>query len=82
MVSETGRMSVLVEPGKQAKLDAIAENLDRSRNWIVNQAIDNYLDIYDWQTKQIEEALEIASSEDAAFYTSDEVDSMIAKFNK
>lgn len=82
MVSETGRMSVLVEPGKQAKLDAIAENLDRSRNWIVNQAIDNYLDIYDWQTKQIEEALEIASSEDAVFYTSDEVDSMIAKFNK
>jgi predicted transcriptional regulator len=80
MVSETGRMSVIVEPGKQTKLDAIAENYDRSRNWIVNQAIDNYLDIYDWQTKRIEEALEIASSENAVFHSSEEIDAMIAEF--
>lgn len=52
MTSETGRMSVSVSPEKQQKLDAIASSLDRSRNWLVNQAIDHYLEIYDWQTKK------------------------------
>lgn len=32
MASETGRMSVSVTLEKQEKLDAIAKNLDRSRN--------------------------------------------------
>ena len=56
MASETGRMSVSVTPEKQQKLDAIASSLDRSRNWLVNQAIDNYLEIYDWQTKKSKNA--------------------------
>ncbi len=46
MASETGRMSISVAPEKQEKLYAIAQSLDRSRNWLVNQAIDHYLEIY------------------------------------
>jgi len=56
MVSETGRMSVSVTPEKQEKLDAIANSLDRSRNWLVNHASDYYLEIYDWQTKKFKNA--------------------------
>jgi len=80
MTSETGRMSVSVTPEKQKKLDAIASNLDRSRNWLVNQAIDHYLEIYDWQTKKIQERLDIATNKDAQFHTSEEVDAVIDKF--
>ena len=61
MASETGRMSVSVTLEKQEKLDAIAKNPDRSRNWLVNQAIDYYFEIYDWQTEIIQERLDIAS---------------------
>lgn len=31
-------------PEKQQELDTIANNLDRSRNWPVNQTIDHYLE--------------------------------------
>ena len=68
MASETGRMSVSVTPEKQQKLDAIASSLDRSRNWLVNQAIDHYLEIYDWQTKKIQERLDMASGKNVQFH--------------
>lgn len=55
MASETKRLSISVTPEKQEKLDAIANSLDRSLSWLANQAIDHYLEIYDWQTKNIQE---------------------------
>ena len=54
--SNTGRMSLSVPADKQAKLDAIAANAKRSWSCIVNEAIDHYLDLYEWQTRRIEEA--------------------------
>ncbi len=80
MASETGRMSVSVPLEKQEKLDAIASSLDRSRNWLVNQAIDHYLEIYEWQAKKIQERLEIASAENTQFHSSDDVDATINQF--
>jgi len=80
MASETGRMSVSVTPEKQEKLDEIAHSLDRSKNWIVNQAIDHYLEIPDWQTKMNQERLDIASRKNAKFHSSDDVHAMIDKF--
>ena len=50
-------MSLSVSADKQAKLDAIAANAKRSRSYIVNEAIDHYLDLYEWQTRGIEERL-------------------------
>lgn len=73
MASNTGRMSVSISPEKQAKLDAIVANADCSRSYIVNEAIDNYLALYDWQTRRIEERLESAQSGDATWVPHDEV---------
>ena len=73
MASNTGRMSISVSPDKQAKLDAIAANADRSRSYIVNEAIDYYLDLYEWQTRRIEERLERAQSGEAKWIPHDEV---------
>ncbi|MEQ1777504.1 MAG: ribbon-helix-helix domain-containing protein [Nitrosomonas sp.] len=80
MASETGRMSVSVTPEKQEKLDAMAHSLERSRNWLVNQAIDHYLEIYDWQIKKIQERLDIASGKNAKFHSSGDADAIINKF--
>jgi predicted transcriptional regulator len=80
MASETGRMSVSITPEKQEKLDAIASSLDRSRNWLVNQAIDYYLEIYDWQTEIIQERLDIASKKNAQLHSSDDVDAIINQY--
>ena len=73
MASNTGRMSVSVSPDKQAKLDAIAAGADRSRSYIVNEAIDHYLDLYEWQTRRIRERLDRAQSTDTAWIPHDEV---------
>ena len=73
MASSTGRMSLSVPTDKQAKLDAIAANARRSRSYIVNEAIDHYLDLYEWQTRKIEERLERAHSGNARWRPHEEV---------
>ena len=73
MASKTGRMSLSVPADKQAKLDVIAANARRSRSFIVNEAIDHYLDLYEWQTRKIEARLERTQSGDARWVPHDEV---------
>lgn len=36
------------------RLDQIAQAMDRDRSYILNQAINTYLDIYNWQIEHIE----------------------------
>ena len=80
MASETGRISVSLPHDKQVSLEAIAQNLDRPRSWIVNQAIDQYLDLHDWQTQKIESRLQYARSGKAKTFSGDQVDKIIADF--
>jgi len=80
MASDTGRMSLAVPTNKQKKLESIAKASDRSRNWIINQAIDQYLDLYDWQTQKIEDRLAQANEKNAIFHSSSYVDQHIEKF--
>jgi predicted transcriptional regulator len=60
MPQPTENVTVRMRPEVQHKLDKIAANLDRSRNWLINQAIEQYLDLYDWQTVRIRERLKQA----------------------
>lgn len=80
MASETERMSISINVEKQKQLDNIASMMDRSRNWLVNEAIDQYLEIYTWQAQKIEAALEKTTQPDAKYYSSDEVDEILQSF--
>ena len=73
MASKTGRKNISVSMEKRAKLEAIAAQADCSRSSIVNEAIDYYLDLYDWQTQRIEERLAKAKRGDAKWIPHDEV---------
>ncbi len=42
---------------KKDELDKVAESLDRDRSWVINRAIDNFLDLQRWQTEQIDKGL-------------------------
>ena len=70
-------ITIRIEPEQQKKLDVIATQLDRSRNWVAKQAISDYLDVYQWQTAKIEQALKDSECDDAVFYTSKEIDELI-----
>jgi predicted transcriptional regulator len=72
MPASTENVTVRMPPEVTAKLEQIAESLDRSRNWVINQAIQHYLEVYDWQTARIAERLEAAEN-GGVFVPHDEV---------
>jgi predicted transcriptional regulator len=55
-----GVFTVRIPPEKQRQLDALAQALDRSRNWVVSDAIDQYLEVQAWQIEQIRHGVEEA----------------------
>lgn len=59
-MAATENVTVRMPPEVTEKLERIAERLDRSRNWVINEAIERYLDVYDWQTTRIAERLDQA----------------------
>ena len=59
------------ESEKRQALDEIARGLDRDRSWVLNAAIDAYLDVHAWQVARIKEGLRQAEA--GEFATDEEV---------
>ncbi len=59
MSSDAPTEPMTVRTGKEtvAEIDALAASMDRSRNYVVNQAIRQYLDANAWQLERIKEGL-------------------------
>jgi predicted transcriptional regulator len=75
----TEAFSIRTDPKKVRKLDKLAEQQDRSRNYLVNQAIDQYLELLAWQDERIKEGIKAA---DAGRFASDaEMDAVFNKYN-
>jgi RHH-type rel operon transcriptional repressor/antitoxin RelB len=55
-------ISFRLESDKREALDAVASALDRDRTYIINEAIEAYLDIHRWQTDHIREGLRQADA--------------------
>lgn len=79
MDQDTGNVTVRMPVKTQKKLEQIAAGVDRSRNWLINQAIENYLEVYDWQEKRIRERLKKAEK-GGKFYSSKQVSDVIDSF--
>jgi predicted transcriptional regulator len=65
---------------KREALDRIAKNMDRDRSYILNEAIDYYLELHDWQLRQLEQGLAAADAGD--FLTEAEIQAAIAKWTQ
>lgn len=72
-----GIFTVRVDPEKQHRIDTLAQATDRSRNYVVNQAIDHFLELQSWQIARIEEGIEAA--ERGAFATDEQVRRIVNK---
>lgn len=59
MAQESGTAPITVRTNKRtvSAIDALANAMDRSRNYVVNQAIEQYLDANAWQVERIREGL-------------------------
>ena len=74
----TEAFSVRADPKKVRKLDKLAAQQDRSRNYLVNQAIDQYLELLAWQDERIKDGIRAA---DAGRFASDaEMDAIFNKY--
>ena len=60
-----------LDSAKRAELDAVAQALDRDRNYLLNEAVDAFLDVHRWQLAHIREGLRQADA--GEFATEDEV---------
>ena len=56
----TEAFSVRTESRKVKQLDKLAEQQDRSRNYLVNQAINQFLELHAWQEERIEAGVKAA----------------------
>ena len=50
-------ISFRTEEQQRERLDQIAGELDRNRNWVINNAIDDYLEQYEWERAKIKRGM-------------------------
>ncbi len=62
MASQT--TSIRLDDEKLARIDRLAAAIDRSRSWVMNQAIEQYLDHEEWFAEAVAEGAEAANHGD------------------
>jgi predicted transcriptional regulator len=55
-------ISFRIKPGQRAAVDALAAALDRDRSAVINEAIEAYLELHQWQIEHIKRGLAEAES--------------------
>lgn len=59
-------ISFRTEESTKQKLDFLAEQQNRDRSYIINQALDYYLSLHEWQMAHIQKGVEQAQNEEYA----------------
>ncbi len=66
-------LTVRVKPDTRNRLDNLARITHRSKSFVIEEALEQYLDVNEWQLKGIQEALLDADSPGADFTDHDDV---------
>jgi predicted transcriptional regulator len=67
-------------PEKKKALDAIAASMDRDRAYILNEAVEDYIELHQWQLSHIQNGLEQASK--GEFASDEDVQKAFRKWTK
>lgn len=74
----TSPFTVRLEDTTLAALDNLAGKTDRSRNWLVSKAIEDFVALNHWQIDKIEAG--IAAADSGQFASESEVERVRSKF--
>ncbi|QLE48931.1 CopG family transcriptional regulator [Nostoc sp. C057] len=55
-----------VDSDRKAALDAIAAGMNRDHSYILNEAVAAYIEMYQWQTEEIQKSIAEANTGDFA----------------
>ncbi|HUD44821.1 MAG TPA: ribbon-helix-helix protein, CopG family [Patescibacteria group bacterium] len=70
---QTESLHARIPQGILEELDNIANSVGRSRNWVFNEALKQYLDVQQWQLALIKERLSQVEEPTAKFILHDKV---------
>lgn len=70
-------ISFRTDETRKDALDTIAKQQQRDRSFLINEALDNYLDVYQWQVEHIKKG--IAAADRGEFASQEEVDAKFAE---
>lgn len=73
----TAAFTIRLDDETLAKLDALAADTDRSRNWLATKAIENYIELNVWQIEQIKAGL--AEADRGEFVSEADLDAIEAE---
>ncbi len=73
-------MTLRLDADTLARLDELAIVTERSKAWLAAQAVRTYLDLNEWQTKAIRDAVKRADRSVARFFSHEEVDAWLASW--
>ena len=72
-MQKAASITVRVKPATRKRLDAIAHATRRTKSFVIEEALEQYLDVNEWQVKGIQDALAEADSPDADWVDHEEV---------
>ena len=79
-MADTSRISFVTEAGKRARLDAIAGAFGKNLSTVLNEAVDQYIDLHEWQLRHIQEGMGEARRGD--FASDEEVDAFFNRYGQ
>ena len=68
------------KPDVLEKLDKLAKSTDRSRNWLLNRALEEFVELQSWQVAKIEEGL--AQADRGEFVPQSDIDRLRTKYRR
>ncbi len=60
MAKPSARISFVTAKGKRKRLDQIAEIFETNLSGVINEALDQYIDLHEWQLAHIEKGVNAA----------------------
>ncbi len=79
-MANTSRVSFVTETKKRARLDQIATVFGTNLSAVINDALDQYIDLHEWQLKHIQAGVEEAKQDD--FAADEEVDAFFSEYGQ
>ncbi len=72
-MQKTASLTVRVKPETRSRLEKLAASTQRSKSFVIEDALEQYLDVNEWQIQGIRQALAEADSPGAEFVDHAEV---------
>lgn len=72
-MQKAAAINLRIEPSIKTRLEKLAKVTNRSKSFIIGNALESYLDVNEWQIQGILEALQEAESPTAEWISHDEL---------